>query len=230
MLELRALDRAHVDQARAWRNSWGIWQWTRQNDVISDWEQDRWYERQAADPSVRMYAVVARLPGEDRFVGVAGLTSIDWPNSRAEFSLYVGPEHQRSGYGRVALRCLLAHGFDNLGLRQIWGETFDGNPALKLFGALGFQLDGKRREFYWKDGRWLDAYMISLLASEWREKNGNGKGLRAPPPAAGDAAAPVAAPPEASPRRRRRSRALAVVPPPAAGAAAASPDGPVAPA
>ena len=171
-LELRALDRSHMDQARRWRNDWRVWAWTRQNDLISDWDQEKWFERQAADPTIKMYAVVSVANGTDRLVGVAGLTSLDWPNRRAEFSLYVGPEHQRAGFGRRALETLLAHAFGNLGLRQVWGETFDGNPAMKLFGELGFQVDGKRRGFYFKDGKFIDAYLISIMDDEWRALRG----------------------------------------------------------
>lgn len=214
-LELKALDRAHVAQARAWRNLWAVWQWTRQNDLISDLEQERWYERQSTDPTVRMYAVVMKVGAAETLVGVAGLTSIDWPNRRAEFSLYIGPEHQKNGHGRAALATLLMHAFQNLGLHQVWGETFHGNPALKLFGEMGFTLDGKRREAYWKDGTWIDSYMISILEGEWREKHGPVR--QAPPDATGasggDRDPGSVAPPARGRPRKAKLAAVAEAPP-----------------
>ncbi|MES3012645.1 MAG: GNAT family protein [Pseudomonadota bacterium] len=209
-LELRAFDRAHANDARSWRNDYRIWQNCRQNDLITDWDQAQWFERQAADPSIRMYALVCVVGRIETFVGVCGLTSIDWMNRRAEFSCYVAPEYQRQGHGERGLSILLKHGFQNLGLNQIWGEVFHGNPAMKLFAKLGFQLDGKRREAYWKDGAWLDSYFISMLASEWREKHGTGNAdHREPDSTAGDdGAAPVV--PVPAKRERKRKLGVAV--------------------
>ncbi len=164
---LTALDWPDAEKARVWRNDWRIMQWTRQSEFISDRDQRAWFDRQAADPTIKMYAVRTRCAGTDELVGVCGLTSIDWLNRRAEFSLYIAPNHQRCGYGREALKLLLKHGFENLGLNQIWGETFEGNPAIKLFAEIGMKLDGMRRDFYWKDGKFLAAHLISILAKEW---------------------------------------------------------------
>lgn len=170
-MSLKALDLADAETARAWRNDYQIWQWTRQSDLISDLEQAAWYRRQSNDPTISMYKIVVQANKAEEMVGVCGLTSIDRMNRRAEFSLYIAPAEQKKGYGRQALKLLFDHGFKNLGLNQIWGETFAGNPAIKLFAELGMKLDGMRRDFYWKDGRFLSAHLISILASEWNQKH-----------------------------------------------------------
>lgn len=166
-LGLKPLDRQHMEIVRSWRNDHRIWAWTRQYDVISDIEQDAWFERQAQDSRIKMYRIVLSLDGRDETVGVGGFTSIDWRNRRGEFSLYIRPDRQRRGLGRQALKVLFTHGFVNLGLWQIWGETIDGNPARKIFEDLGMKHDGTRRKFYFKDGRWLDAHLVSIFAEEW---------------------------------------------------------------
>ncbi len=170
-LELRALDSDDAPVVRAWRNSWAVWAWTRQNDLISDVEQLAWFDKQSKDPTIRMYGISLVTGAYKNLVGVAGLTSIDWPNRRSEFSLYINPEQHRKGYGKQALSMLLDHGFKNLGLHQIYGETFAGNPAIKIFTELGFKLDGTRRQFYFKDGAFRDAHLVSLLQGEWNARN-----------------------------------------------------------
>lgn len=110
-----------------------------------------------------MYGVHA----DNLLVGVCGLTSIDWINRRAEFSLYLGPEHQGQGLGEAALRALCAHGFNVLNLNCIWGEAFDGNPAIKMFERVGFKEEGRRRQFYYREGKYIDAVLFSLLRSEY---------------------------------------------------------------
>lgn len=163
-VSLGPLDRVQIQKIRAWRNDPQIYKWCRQTDLIADADQEDWFERQRKDPGTRMYLIHAA--GGDP-VGVCGLTSIDHINRRAEFSLYIAPEHQKAGLGRLALQTLLTHGFSALNLHVIWGETFDGNPAAKMFEALGMKCEGTRRAFYFKEGRYLDAHLYSVLSFEW---------------------------------------------------------------
>lgn len=166
-VKLGPFDRSMAEKVRAWRNDFRVMRWCRQRDMLSDWDQEKWYERQAQDPTIQMYAILTSLEGRDELVGVCGLTSIDWLNRRAEFSLYLRPDYHGKGLGGEALKLLLAHGFDNLGLNQIWGESFAGNRAIKTFEALGFKKDGTRRAFYFKDGAFHDAHLYSILREEW---------------------------------------------------------------
>jgi RimJ/RimL family protein N-acetyltransferase len=166
-IDLAPIGRADLPQLLAWRNDWRIIQWSRQSDLLNEVTHAEWFERQAKDPTTRMYKMVLRTPGTTSDVGVCGLTSVDHFNRRAEFSLYVAPVFQRRGIGRAALRVLLSHAFDNLGLNVVFGETFDGNPAAKMFEALGMVKEGTRRQFYWRDGRLIDAHIYSITSEEW---------------------------------------------------------------
>ncbi len=142
-LILGPFDRIHSEKARAWRNDHEIWRWCRQNDIISDAEQEAWYERQWQDPTIRMYTIRLQTGSVEEVVGVCGFTSLSFENRRAEFSLYIDPARQRQGLGRGALSTLLNHGFLNLGLNTIWGEVLEGNQALSMFAKLGFRLEGE---------------------------------------------------------------------------------------
>lgn len=166
---LRRLEAEDLPILKEWRNSPHIRKWTRQFDVLSDEDQSRWFARQYEDPTIQMYGIM--WPDEkkvDQLVGVTGLTSIDLVNRRAEFSIYIAPDRQGDGLGRKALATLLEHGFKNYGLNLIWGETFDGNPAKVLFERLGFKREGTRRQFYYRDGKLIDAHLYSILRSEWQ--------------------------------------------------------------
>ncbi len=166
-MNLVTIERKDLDKLRHWRNDYAIWRWTRQSDLLNEVEHAQWFERQAVDPTIRMYGVEISTREGRELVGVCGLTSIDYRNSRAEFSLYIAPTFQRHGFGEKALRLLFAHGFANLGLNSIYGETFDGNPATALFERLGMQREGTRREFYWRDGQFIDAHLFSLTRRQW---------------------------------------------------------------
>lgn len=168
---LGALDSSDMALVRSWRNDHRIWGWCRQNDLISDAEQVRWFNKQSEDPAIKMYKIVVAKDKALTPVGVCGLTSIDYVNRRAEFSLYVAPEAQGNGLGRAGLALLLGHGFDNLGLNVIWGESFAHNPAIKMFRSLGLCHEGLRRQFYFRDGKFIDAELFSITAEEWHARS-----------------------------------------------------------
>ncbi len=164
-VQLGPIDAFHLDKLRRWRNDHRIWQWCRQNDLISASNQSKWLEKISDDDTIRMYTIWSKNVTD--LVGVCGLTSIDQVNQRAEFSLYTGPEFHKLGYGKDALICLFKYGFEELNLNLIWGETFEGNPALKLFNNLGMKTDGVRRQFYFKGGKFIDATIVSITREEW---------------------------------------------------------------
>lgn len=127
---------------------------------------------------------------DDIIVGTCGLTSINYFNGTAEFSLFIAPEHQRKGYARKALKLLLEYGFETMGMGVIWGETFiypkeaknflnsyieviEGlaNPAWNMFKEVGFVKEGFLRDRYQKFGYNVCTYIFSIRSSEWKAFN-----------------------------------------------------------
>ncbi len=190
-LELAPVCRENLEQMRGWRNDHRVWKHCRQNDLISDVDQEGWFQRQSADPATKMYVVMRRVDGHKLAVGVCGLTSLDMVCRRAELSMYIGPEHHGKGYGREAFKLLFIHGFLNLGLHQIWIETIGKHPADKLFTELGFKADGIRRDFYFKDGRHVDAHLYSLLRDEWTQTLASASSSASTSPSSAPVSSPV---------------------------------------
>lgn len=152
---------------RSYRNEWSIRRWCRQIGLISEVDQLGWWAELAEDSTRKMFAIKDPSYSDGKVpVGVCGLTSIDHINRRAEFSLYIAPQFQKKGLARKALKMLFNFGFDELNLNIIWGETFDGNPAIKLFEKMGMVKEGTRRDFYFKEGRFIDAHLYSLKKSD----------------------------------------------------------------
>lgn len=150
-----------------WRNDARIYRWTRQNTPIS-LEQHEKYWANIPETS-KMYSVRACL---DNFktVGICGLTNISRDHRTGEFSLYIGPDHQRKGYGKSALEALLYMGFSRMDLELIEGITFEENPALRMFIDVGMLQDGKLRSRYRKEGKRTDVIVVSITQPEFAEK------------------------------------------------------------
>lgn len=174
--------RSEIDSTVAFqhRNDARIYRWCRQSSPLSWPEHCTWIQTLPVRKDVRMFSIVRRKVVEDgqevmgvelkEQVGVCGFTSIDQLNQRAEFSLYIGPEYQGKGYGLDALVALLKHGFKDLNLHRIWGETFDGNPATKCFKYAGMTYEGTFRQSYFKWGEWIDSHIYAVLRKDFEEK------------------------------------------------------------
>lgn len=156
-------------QAREWRNTPEIRKWCRQYSLISEDNQSDWLNDLIDDRSIKMFSIDV----EGRPVGVCGLTSIDRVNQRAEFSMYIAPKEQRKGYGKKALILLMMHGFNDQNLNRIWGESFDGNPAMILFKELGFGYEGRQKEAYFREGKFIDSHIVAITRSEFNELYSN---------------------------------------------------------
>lgn len=160
---LDSISREDLSFMLAWRNDPRVFKWCRQNDLINEVAHLKWFEQSSLDPTIKMYAI---RTSAFKIVGVCGFTSIDHINKRAEFSLYIGPEHWNNGLGRKSLYSLCEHGFYAYGFNIIWGESYDKNPAIKMFESLGFKHEGTRREFYFRNGQFIDAHLYSIKKDE----------------------------------------------------------------
>jgi len=162
---LGTIDHFNLNLLREWRNDPKIFKWTRQHDLLDEASHYSWAERLPNDPTLKMYLIYDRNKNE---IGVCGLTSLDLINRTAEFSLYIASKYQKRGYGEAALKTLLSHGFLTYGLYQIWGETFENNPAQHLFKKLGFHVNEGPGKCYFKEGKHIKSYFLSMLIDEWK--------------------------------------------------------------
>jgi ribosomal protein S18 acetylase RimI-like enzyme len=146
-----------------WRNTETIYKWCRQNEPLFWENHSKWFDSLPSRDDVKMKAIQIQ---DNKTIGVCGLTSIDLTNRRAEFSLYIAPDYQGMGHGQKALISLCKYGFDVLGLHHIFGETYDGNPAATMFEKVGFKKEGTRRQFYFRNGQFIDCHLYSILRGE----------------------------------------------------------------
>lgn len=80
--------------------------------------------------------------------------------STVENSVYVSPDAQRQGIGRV-LPLALIEACAARGFRQMIGIVGDGTGgSLRLHEMLGFELVGIARDVGYKHGRWLDQFIL----------------------------------------------------------------------
>lgn len=111
--------------------------------------------------------VVLVAEAEDR--SVAGYAAISPYRERAAYSttvedsVYVHPDHQGRGVGRLLLEAMVdtarAHGFHAMMARIV----ADHEASIALHAVCGFEIVGHEREVGRKFGRWLDVTLMERL-------------------------------------------------------------------
>lgn len=92
---------------------------------------------------------------------------------QVELGWRILPPFQRRGYAREAVSALIpwlieAHHIH----RFVAVAAADNSASIALLRSLGFRQEGRFRESFLCDGRWLDDCYFALLAGEWGERDG----------------------------------------------------------
>lgn len=102
-------------------------------------------------------------------IGDVALQDIDQWNRSCSIGISIAKINNRShGYGKEAIRLIVAYAFFNLGLERIVANTLEINIATrKSLEKLGFLLEGCERQAVYFGGRKYDRLNYALLVDEW---------------------------------------------------------------
>ena len=107
-------------------------------------------------------------PGDPTYLGEVVLMDIDAVNRSAVFRIALAHESLfGQGLGTAATQRIVDFGFDDLGLHRIELEVYAFNErARHVYEALGFSVEGVKRDALWQDDEFHDAIVMSILASD----------------------------------------------------------------
>jgi RimJ/RimL family protein N-acetyltransferase len=174
-VRLRALERLDLPTVVRWFADPEVRASLARVDVVSLAEEERWFDALLRSTAEVAFAIDAinGVDGVDgvvaRFVGTCSLHRIDWRNRSAVIGIVLGDAANRHlGYGSDAVRCLLRHAFDSLGLYRVELEVLvDNAPAIRCYERLGFITEGVRVGARFQHGRFVDLRLMRLLVTEW---------------------------------------------------------------
>jgi len=107
-------------------------------------------------------------PRDGAYKGEVVLMDHDEPNRSASLRIGLAPTARDQGLGAEALRLVLAHAFDPLGLHRVSLEVYAFNErAIHVYEKVGFRHEGRMRDALWWDGAPHDALLMSILTTEW---------------------------------------------------------------
>lgn len=168
-VRLRPLERRHLSSCVEWLNDPEITEHLSFSEPISMEGEQRWYEDLLRDKSTKVYAVET-LQGEH--IGNLGLHDIDLHSRKTEFGIFIGKKDLwGKGYGTEAVLLALKLAFEGLNLNKVFLRVFTGNKrAQKCYEKAGFKKEGVLRQDMFKNGKYLDSVIYSVLAEEYFQK------------------------------------------------------------
>ena len=173
-IRLRAVEREDIPRFVNWLNDPEVIAGLLINLPLASWEETRWFENLANHPTEeRPLALdVGQPDGTWTHIGNVGLHQIEQTNRAAEFGIFIGDKSfWNNCYGTEATSLTLKHGFETLNLNRIYLYVFETNPgAIRAYEKAGFAHEGKLRQSIYRNGRYIDVLLMSILRSEWDAK------------------------------------------------------------
>ncbi len=106
-------------------------------------------------------------------IGNASVQKIDRVNRSAELAIIIGDKKYWSkGVGNEVYGLLLDYGFNTLNLNRISsGQTVTNKGMIKVCIRQGMKREGVLRQVLYKEGKYADAVIYSILRNEFRNTN-----------------------------------------------------------
>ncbi len=191
-IRLRAVEREDLPTFLRWINDPEVKQGVGVYLPLSMADEEDWYDgvrKRSPDErnlviEVRQPIELSNLPGDKEpspekgldeagwmMIGGCGFFNLDGRNRCAEFGIMIGEKRcWNQGYGTDTVRLLVSHGFNTLNLHRIYLRVLENNPrAIRAYEKVGFILEGRQRQAEYKDGRYVDLLVMSILKDEFKE-------------------------------------------------------------
>ena len=132
-------------------------------------QEERWFEDLQGRLERQEMLVLAIETAEGVHIGNLGLHAIDWKNRNAELGILIGDKaYWNQGYGTDAIRTLLGLAFREMNLHRVFLRVdADNARGIRCYEKVGFRRDGTLRDAVFKEGRYLDQHVMSILRAEF---------------------------------------------------------------
>jgi RimJ/RimL family protein N-acetyltransferase len=165
---LRALEPEDYLVSHKWRNDEEIWNLlTGRRYFVSAEIERTWVQDAIASTTAVILAVCLKSTNE--YIGNVYLKEIDWFNRHAMFALLLGEKRcWGQGYAQELTMLMLKHAFYDLGLHRISSYILATNTAsTRVHEKCGFSHEGVLRQAVYKNGRYVDLILMSILREEY---------------------------------------------------------------
>ncbi len=168
-LTIRTVEETDLEKMRALRNDPSTWMMLEHVGFIEPEEQRQWFEKVRAAADRRYYILCDK---EHAFVGIVRTDQIDRINRSIRIGVDIVSELRGKGFGSKAFVLLKKFCFDEMNIHRIWLAVIETNTiALNLYKKQGFKEEGRFRSAIFRDGKYHDYIIMSILEEEYRKKS-----------------------------------------------------------
>lgn len=114
-----------------------------------------------------------RWKENDIHIGNVSLQGINWINRTGEYAVLIGnKKYWNKGVGSESLSLIIQYGLITLNLNRIWSGMFITNKgAMKICEKNEMKKEGVLREAVFKNGKYLDVVIYSILQKDFKKTN-----------------------------------------------------------
>jgi RimJ/RimL family protein N-acetyltransferase len=172
----RPVEEGDLENLRRLRNDSSTWVHLTDPNLISPSMQQFWFKRICESTDIKAFSVfennlASPTIQEGDFLGFIRMDQIDSVNRSARIGCDIVPEKRGKGYGKKIYEALLKYFFDDCNFNRLWLCVLDTNLIARcLYMKIGFKEEGKYRQAVWRDGKWHDYIIMSILRDEYCEE------------------------------------------------------------
>ena len=113
-----------------------------------------------------MYWFIRRV-NDKKLLGTACVVNIDYSRKSLEWGYGIDPSYWGMGYILQIQESLKDYIFTKLIFNRIYGNTFITNKrAISSIKSAGMKEEGIARQYYFKNGKYIDSWMYSMLRED----------------------------------------------------------------
>lgn len=171
MFRLRELNRSDIEEINKWRNNSELIDFLGAPFRYINLDVDNdWYDSYMKNRNTTVRCAIVSEENENKILGLVSLTNINYLNQSAIFHIMIGnEEYQGKGIGTFATKEILNHAFNNLNINRVELLVLKENTrAINLYKKVGFIQEGIKRQCIFKNGKFVDVVIMSLLRDDYK--------------------------------------------------------------
>lgn len=164
IMKLRALEVSDLPFVHELNNEYSIMSYWFEEPYETLTELQYLFDKHLLDESERRFIV----EDENQVVGIVELVEINYIHRNCEIQIIIKPEFSGKGYAKFAFEKATSYTFDILNMHKIYlFVDTDNEKAIHIYKSQGFKKEGLLKEQFYTKGKYKDAYIMSLLKSEY---------------------------------------------------------------
>lgn len=165
---LRPVERRDIETLRQARNDPATWSFLGSSILLTENDQLKWFESLSKNNNNQFFVYYNDVSD---LIGLIRMDEIDDLNRSIRIGGDILPEFRGRGFGTKMYELMFKYCFDYLNKYRVWLLVLDMNERARcLYEKMGMLVEGKQRQAVFRDGRYCDYIMMSILESEYRVK------------------------------------------------------------